>query len=149
MAVSLLVSICSLHPDSTTHVTLLCPCVGVPSKHQSHNWQSGHPATNLKQCGDSSALLDHLSQRCWLHVQEIAGGETPDDYAEVIDCNPVSPSRLNVPLNAFTQSTSQVLLKNAPKAPVGRLCLMNSSCMCFHRLFPAGHVTAATDPFVM
>ncbi|KAK9916182.1 hypothetical protein WJX75_009766 [Coccomyxa subellipsoidea] len=40
-------------------------------------------------------------------LKELAGGTTPDDYAEVINCNPVSPARLHVPLNAFTQSTSQ------------------------------------------
>ncbi len=40
--------------------------------------------------------------------QALAGGDTPDALIEVIDCNPVSPSRLNVPLNAFTQSTIEV-----------------------------------------
>ena len=41
-------------------------------------------------------------------LQELAGGMNPSEYLEIIDCNPVSPDRLNVPLNAFTHCTSQV-----------------------------------------
>ncbi|BDA44489.1 probable mitogen-activated protein kinase kinase kinase 11 at C-terminar half [Coccomyxa sp. Obi] len=42
-----------------------------------------------------------------VRMQALVRGMDPSEYLEIIDCNPVSPERLNVPLNAFTRCTAQ------------------------------------------